>query len=145
MSNKICYIPFHFKKFRKRKNHGKSRGFYGTSEDNGLKQKVVVTKSVTTTRSGCGGRTRTYDLRVMSCSPPNFPLPHKDFLRFLPPFSNNPGGHKSITAYRVHSLMTPYGSAYGSKIRVHSLGSRTTPLPLRGRICYRETAANNTN
>ena len=35
-------------------------------------KKVVVTKSVTTTQSGCGGRTRTYDLRVMSGDILNF-------------------------------------------------------------------------
>jgi len=37
---------------------------------------------------GCGGRTRTYDLRVMSCSQAYFPLLHNDFWRFLPLFSN---------------------------------------------------------
>ena len=42
-------------------------------------KKVVVTRSVTTTLSGCGGRTRTYDLRVMS--PTSFQLLYSAILR----------------------------------------------------------------
>ena len=71
---------------------------------------------------GCGGRTRTYDLRVMSCSQPNFSLQPKGFWRFLPPFSNQPGGYQSNSSWLVQSMMTPYGSAYGSRIRVRILG-----------------------
>ena len=55
----------------------KSVRIVGTRGDNGLdSKKVVVTKSVTTTRSGCGGRTRTYDLRVMRA---NFPEKYRIF------------------------------------------------------------------
>ena len=36
---------------------------------------------------GCGGRTRTYDLRVMSCKKRYFPLRVKDFYRL---FAENP-------------------------------------------------------
>ena len=78
---------------------------------------------------GCGGRTRTYDLRVMSCSLPNFSLQHKDFLRFLPHFSNKPGGHQSIRACSVHLLLSPYGSAYGSRNRIRFWNDSYLSLP----------------
>jgi hypothetical protein len=44
--------------------------------------------SVTVSFLGCGGRTRTYYLRVMSRSQPNFPLPHNNLSRLYRYFLN---------------------------------------------------------
>ena len=63
---------------------------------------------------GCGGRTRTYDLRVMSCRQDENPLLSGAFRHFYVHFSGNPEGQKSIWCYLVHCLISPYGSKHGS-------------------------------
>ena len=58
-SRHFCVFKKTAKSYKKKKNHGKSRGFYG-----------------------CGGRTRTYDLRVMS--PTSFQLLYSAILGRTP-------------------------------------------------------------
>ena len=53
---------------------------------------------------------------VMSCSQPDYPLQHNGFLPFLPLFLNDPGGRRYNMSWLVHSLISWYGSAYGSRI-----------------------------
>ena len=89
---------------------------FSTNPPDPRAQKKVLKSEDFRTFYGCGGRTQTYDLRVTSCSRPNIPLQHNDFLPFLPLFSNYPGGHKSNTSWLVHSLISWYGSAYGSTV-----------------------------
>ena len=66
-----------------------SKGFVGISfELFDPKNKEKVLKSYDfRTFYGCGGRTRTYDLRVMSCKKSNFPWRFKGFSHF---FTENP-------------------------------------------------------
>ena len=63
---------------------------------------------------GCGGRTWTYDLRVMSCCQGKNPLLSGALWHFCIHFSGNPEGQSSIPDYFLHLLLSPYGSKHGS-------------------------------
>lgn len=83
-------------------------------------KKKNLDQSLSSNSNGCGSRTRTYDLRVMSCEIHQKHLLHKPFQCYSAHVSQNPEGQKSIKSNFSAATFPNLGQNLGQTPNHHS-------------------------
>ena len=129
-SEKRCFV--HWVIFYYGSKYGSGRFWQGSQKfslnfSTPKSQEKVLKSYDFRTFYGCGGRTRTYDLRVMSCKKSNFPWHFKGFSHF---FTENPEVINPIKSTQSIACWSRMGQNMGQLCGLAMGQPNRPPLPL---------------